>query len=328
MKKCCLCILLLLLFCGCASTVTETNFFAMDTIMNVKVWGDGGQRACQAVQDRITDLDQTLSVTRADSAVAQLNANGHGELPQEAVDLLEETLALTERTNGALDPTVYPIVKLWGFTTDAYQVPSASEIAQVLQTVGAGNITIDGREVTLANGAQIDFGAVAKGYAAQRSVELLQEQGVEAAVLSLSGNIQTYGTKPDGSDWEIAIRNPFDTDGVIATLFVSGTKAIVTSGSYERYFEEDGVRYHHIMDPKTGRPADSGLVSVTIVADNALLADGLSTALFVMGTERALDFWRESSDFETILIAEDGTVYVTEGLAEQVECEVFQVVSR
>ncbi len=324
----CWALLPLFLLSGCASASEELNFFAMDTVMSVRVWGDDAGAQCQAVKERILELEQALSVTRADSPVAQLNAAGSGTLPDDAAALLQQTLALSERTGGALDPTAYSIVRLWGFTTDSYRVPTSAEISQTLQSVGPERVTLQGNEVTLSGGAQIDFGAVAKGYAAEQCAQMLRQAGVEAALLSLSGNIQTIGVKPDGADWEIAIRDPFATSKTAALLAITGSAAIVTSGSYERYFEQDGQIYHHIMDPKTGRPADGGLVSVTIVTDDGFLADGLSTALFVMGLENAISFWQQNRDFEAVLIGDDGTIYVTEGLEDRITCDLYQVIRR
>ena len=331
MKKRLIPLLLALLLCGCAAQPVdyETEFFAMDTVMQVRLYGaKDAEKQAQSLIDTIHHLDATLSVTRAESEICRLDA-GEALIPSPAVaELLDRTLALSQRTGGCLDPTVYPIVKLWGFTTGEYHLPSQEEIDQTLPLCGAQHIRRDGEALSLDPGSALDFGAVAKGYAAEVCAEQIAKSGA-TGILALGGNIQTVGDKPDGSDWRIGITNPFSPDATIAVLNLRGSHAVVTSGGYQRYFEEDGVRYSHIMDPATGLSAQSGLCSVTIVADSGFLADGLSTALYVMGPARAEAFLRESDDFECVLITDDGKMLVSEGLTDQIETEIgFTVIER
>lgn len=315
-----------LLLSGCAQESASADFFAMDTVMSARVWGDGAQDACTEVQQTVQTLAAALSVTDERSALYQLNDAGHGTLPDDALTLLENTLTLRERTGGALDPTLYPVVRLWGFTTGDYRVPTGEEIEAALSRTGVSHVTIDGDTVTLSGGAMLDFGAVAKGYAAEGCAQALSARGAEAALLTFGGNIQTVGDKPDGSVWRIGIQDPFSGD-TAATLTLRGTNAIVTSGGYQRYFEEDGTRYCHIFDPTTGAPAQSGLASVTIVAQSGFLADGLSTALYVMGLDGACKFYRESDDFEAVFITDDGAVYYTPGLAGMIDAPDAEVIA-
>lgn len=174
----------------------------------------------------------------------------------------------------------------------------------------------------------LDFGGIAKGYAAEKCAKLLEAAGIEAALLSLGGNLQTVGTKPDGSAWAVGIADPENPTQAIATLTFTGSLALVTSGGYQRYFEEDGVRYHHILDPKTGYPARSGLASVTILAESGTLADALSTALFVMGLDAAAEFWRGSDDFEAVFVTDGGKIYATQDAASLLGGCEFEVISR
>ena len=315
------------LLSGCAERTADATFFAMDTVMSVRVWGADASDACATAQQTVQALERELSVTEEDSVLARLNAAGSGTLPGDALTLLRSALDLSARTGGALDPTLYPVVRLWGFTTGGYRVPADEEIARALARVGAEHVLIDGDTVTLTGGAMLDFGAVAKGFAAQECADALSAAGATAALLSFGGNVQTVGSKPDGTPWRIGIAAP-DGSGTAATLSLAGSYAVVTSGGYQRYFEENGVRYCHIFDPASGAPAQSGLASVTIVARDGLLADGLSTALYVMGLDAAAEFWRDSDDFEAVFITDDGGIFCTAGLSGCIEADGAEVIER
>ena len=311
---------LLLSACGTRAPV-QKELFAMDTVFSLKVWGD--EAALDAVSDELTRLDSLLDATDEASAIGRLNA---GEpLDGEAAMLVRQAVDYSEATGGAFDPTVYPLVRLWGFTDETQRVPSDAEIAAALTKIGTEQVQLGENAVSLHTGAAIDLGGIAKGYAADRCVALLQQSDA-AALLSLGGNIQTYGAKPDGTPWTIGIADPQQPEQAVASVAVTGTKALVTSGGYQRYFEADGVTYHHIIDPKTGRPAESGLASVTILADSGTMADAYSTALFVMGLEDAVDFWRAEQSFEAVFITTDGEIYATEGVSLS-GCE-FTVITR
>lgn len=298
---------------GCGVRAQSRTFFAMDTVMAVRLYGgDTGLPA--ALEQEVQRLEGMLSATREDSEIAAVNRSGEGKLSPETARLVEGALALCDATGGALDITVYPILRAWGFTTGDYGVPQPRTLNELLEHIGYGRVSLaaDGT-VTLPEGFMLDLGAVAKGYTADRLTELLREQGVEAALLDLGGNIQAIGGNPDGGGWRVAVQKP-DSEGYLGVLTLED-KAAVTSGGYQRNFVQDGTVYHHIIDPSTGMPARSGLASVTIVADSGLLADGLSTALYVMGAQKALEFWQTRSDFEAVLYGDDGTLWVTEGLA-------------
>ena len=301
-----------LLLTGCTTSAPqEAEFFAMDTLMSVKLWG--GEAATSDISAEINRLEALLSATRETSVLSQLNAAGSAELSGDTASLLAQALALSERTGGTFDPTVYPLVEAWGFPSKEYRVPDRTELDTLLSCVGTKHVHFDGSAVTLDAGTRLDLGGIAKGYAAQCCAELLKEKGVEAAILSLGGNVQTVGSKPDGSAWVVGIADPSAPSQAIAVLTFEGSMALVTSGAYQRYFEEDGVIYHHILDPQTGLPADSGLSSVTVLAEDGTLADGLSTALFVMGLEEGTRFWRESNDFEAVFLTSEGKILATEG---------------
>ena len=320
--------LCLLLLSGCAPTVGDTGdtqqFFAMDTVMSVTAYG-GESGAAAAAQKAVDDLDAALSRTRETSEISQLNAGaGTGKavaLSQPVYDLLEKAVALSDRTGGAFDPTIAPVMDAWGFTKDQKRVPGAEELNGLLPLVNADALVLqNGTALLPTKGMAIDLGAIAKGYAADQVTSVLKGKGVTSAMVALGGNITALGTKPDGSSWRVAVRDPANEDSYLCVLSLKD-KTSSTSGGYERYFEQDGVIYHHIIDPDTGYPARSGLTSVTVVSSSGVTADALSTALFVMGADKALALWRASDDFEAVLVQDNGVVLVTEGLESALDTQ-------
>ena len=291
---------------GCENKAQET-VFAMDTVMDLQVWGADKEKGIEEVKDLLKELENGWSATKADSVIEKLNSGASVELNPKQQWVLDETLKLSLRTGGSFDPTLRSVMLAWGFYHKDYRVPTEDELQEALKQ------------------DQWDLGGVIKGYAGQKAVERLQALDVDRAILNLGGNVQTYGNKPDGSPWQIGIQNPKGGDP-LGVVSVHGTMAIVTSGDYQRYFEVGGVRYHHIIDPATGYPADSGLSSVTVICEDGMMADAFSTALFVMGLEKGADFWRQNDDFEAVFILSDGTVYATEG-AGLSGCE-YEVISR
>lgn len=306
------------LLTGCSGAPAQepetATFFAMDTAMDFTVYGDAA--LLDEAETLIGSLEEQVSVTDEHSDIYAIDHTGSGSLSGNAAELMEQALELCRRTGGALDISVYPIVRAWGFTTGSYQVPDEETIQSLLPLVDYTQIQYDAATgvVTLPEGMEIDLGSVAKGYAGQLAAQMLREHGVQSALLNLGGNVQTVGAKPDGSPWQIGIKDPQGEDAMMV-LSVED-QAVVTSGGYERYFEQDGQTYWHIMDPSTGHPADSGLISVTIVGDEGVVCDGLSTALFVMGLEKAADLWAQSGDFEAVFVTASGEVYITEGLRD------------
>ncbi|MDE6280512.1 MAG: FAD:protein FMN transferase [Oscillospiraceae bacterium] len=311
-----------ILLAGCAPAqarpTAEDIFFAMDTVMTLRLYEGGDEALLDEAEDRVKELEALWSVTDEGSEIYALNRDGAAELSPETADLLATALGMCERTNGALDISIYPVLRAWGFTTGEYSIPTEAELAALLPLVDYAKVEWDGVRAALPEGMEIDLGSVAKGYTGDELSHLMKENGVTSAMLDLGGNIQTVGAKPDGSPWRVGIRDP-ERDGNLGVVEIID-QAVVTSGGYERYFEENGVRYWHILDPKTGSPARSGLVSVTVVGDCGAVCDALSTALFVMGRERAVDFWlRHGSElgFELVLVEEDGSVTITKGLERQ-----------
>lgn len=306
------------------SQEASTELFAMDTYMSLKAYGENAQEAVDAAADEIKRLDEVLSTGDENSDVGQINANGGGLLTDDTSYLLERSMELYEKTDGLFDIAIYPIMEAWGFTTQNYRVPEDSELKELLKLTDASKIQYDEKNKKVSfnqDGMEIDFGGIAKGYTSARIMDIYKEHGVESGLANLGGNVQVLGTKTDGSKWRVAIQSPSSEEEYLGIL-TTQDKAVITSGGYERYFEQDGKTYHHIIDPRTGYPAENGLISVSIVSSDGTLADGLSTSLFIMGEEKAEAFWKEHSDeFDMILEAEDGTLSVSEGIADQFESE-------
>ena len=276
---------------GCRASGAEQTFFAMDTVMSVQVSGRRGPQAVAAAREAVERLDDLLSRTDSDSQIARLNtAAGDGAavaVDPDVAELLAFSQEIARQLPGDFDITIAPVMDAWGFTTEERHVPAPDALAAAMALVDSEELSVD-TEASAASLAradmEVDLGAVAKGCAARAAEAALRAAGGPSAIYLC----------------------------VLAMTDVT----LSTSGGYERYFEEDGVRYHHIIDPETGYPADSGLLSVTVVSADHLLADALSTALFVAGPEEALDFWRSRDDFELVLCTGQGELLVTEGLED------------
>ena len=321
--------------CGKQTTEATAQIFAMDTVMEVAAYGEHAEQALKYTEKRIEELENRLSRTKADSLVSGLNRDGSiRHLTYDYWNLIARAKEYRGATNGAFDITIAPVMDAWGFTGDSFRVPEQSELDELLKYVNSDEIQIQEEpaySVTLGEGQAIDLGGIAKGYTSDLVEQTFRANGIESGKISLGGNVFVLGGKPDGSDWRVGIKDPRNESGLAAILSLRDAYAI-TSGGYERYFEENGKTYHHIIDPSTGYPADSGLLSVTVVADangpdqewvqpgNGTMCDAFSTALFVMGEEQALDFWRNGGyDFDLVLVTEDGRVVITAGLADRFE---------
>lgn len=313
-------IALLFLCSGCAqSKPAQRQIFAMDTVMFFTAYGGDAENTLTQAQDYILQLEQALSVTRTESDIAQINQNSGSwvQVGEETFSLLLTARDLCLSTGGVLDITAYPAVKAWGFTTGEYRIPAPAELSQLAERIDYSRLELDKANcsVRLPQGMELDLGAVAKGWAGEQLAKLLKAQGIESATLSLGGNVQTVGCKPDGSPWRVGIQDPHSQQGAYLASVDAADMAVVTSGGYERYFEENGVHYCHIISPETATPAQSGLASVTIIGSSGTLCDAYSTALFLMGSEDAARFWQNhQTEFEYILVLDDGSIHITQGL--------------
>ena len=316
--------LLLLLPSGCqkAPEPAELTTFAMDTMMRFTLYGEEAQTGAVLAQipTQLGALEAELSATREDSDIFRIDrAEGQPvEVRASVSELLSDALELCRITGGALDITAYPAVKAWGFTTGEHRVPDEEELAALAAKIDYAAVGSDGPTVTLPAGMELDVGAVTKGYAGDLLAEAVRTNDISSALLDLGqSTIVAIGTKPGVKPWRIGIRDPAG-ESYLAVVELTDM-SLGTSGGYQRYFEEDGVVYWHILDPDTAAPARSGLASVTVVAPSALLCVGLSTALFVMGLEEGAQFWRDHPEleFDALFITEEGQILCTAGLEDR-----------
>lgn len=308
--------------CGGEQKVSSqsSQVFAMDTVMLLTVYGDQAQQGLDQAEQTIQKLEKLWSATDENSEIWALNHSGGNwvELSEDTREILSRGLELCALTDGALDLTAYSAVQAWGFPTGAYRVPDEAALEQLVGKIDYTQVELDDNQARLPEDMSLDLGAVAKGRLGEVLSQDLKELGVTSALLELGGNIQTVGTKPDGSRWRVGIQDPNSQEGGYLAIVEVADQAVVTSGDYQRYFEQDGQTYCHIMDPATAAPADSGVDSVSIVGSDGTVCDALSTALFVIGEEKGAQFWKDHPelDFEAIFVSQDGTIAVTEGLEE------------
>lgn len=314
-----------ILFTGCKEDSeedlkeTSREVFAMDTYMTLKAYGADGEEALDEAIEEIQRLDALWSVGNTESEIAKLNQKKTEKVSKETIQLIQCAKKVSKETEGAFDITIYPFMELWGFPSQNYQVPSEAEIKEILDSnIGMDKVMVDekNQEITLKDEAQIDLGGIAKGYTSEQVARILKRHDIEHGVISLGGNVQAIGKKIDGSRWKVGIQPPKDDMEMIGT-YESCNEAVITSGGYERYFEEDGKTYHHILDPDTGKPSNQDLISVTAISEDGMLADCLSTTLFVMGKEKAEEYWKSNREkFQMILIDEGEKIYITEGMRD------------
>ena len=256
----------------------------------------------------INKYDSMFSRTNKDSEIYKLNEAGKATLSDDTIEVIKLGLQYSESSKGALDISVEPITALWNFTSENPKVPDKEKLQSALSHVNYKNITINGNEVTL-NDTEggIDLGAIAKGYIGGKVESFLRSKGVKSAVLSLGGNIVCIGSKPDGKSFTVGLQDPFEDRNVYSEKVSVSNKSVVTSGTYERYFEENGKKYHHILDTKTGYPYENGIVAVSIICDDAIISDALSTVVFTLGIQEGINYINEINNAECMIIENNGT---------------------
>lgn len=325
-------ILILLTTAFSCSTRKETVFKKtmplMDTIVSITVVADSKDRAEKAMDKTFSEINRfgdLINFYSDRSELAEINRNAgiqSVKVSQETLDVIGKAVFAAEKSGGAFDPTLGPVVKLWDFLNK--NKPAKIEIEHTLPLVGYKDILIDRTDATVflkRKGMMIDLGGIAKGYAVDLAVESLKKQGILSGLVSIAGDIRTFGVKPDNNPWTIGIKNPRQTgekDEIVAKIRLSD-KAISTSGDYERYFIAEDKRYHHLLDPKTGMPA-SGCRSVSIVTDKAVDTDAFSTAVFILGPEKGMKLV-EQMGMDAMIIDSSGTIHMTNAIKEKITRE-------
>ena len=307
--------------CGCRNLQKSSlSFQAMNTFVSVQTFGENSKNVNQKIKARLSELESLFSTTDSSSEIYKLNHSSEKiQVSSETYILLSYSVKMAEIFNGHFNPALFPVIREWGFTTGNYHVPSQEKINFLLKKTDFSQIQFfDDNFVQLQDSMSVDFGSVAKGFASDEIVKILSENNILSALIDFGGNIIAFGEKPDSSFWRIGIKNPFG--GEVSLAVKVKNQMVITSGGYERFFtDENQKKYIHIFDGKTGFPVENEIESVTIICENGLYADTLSTALFIIGSENAVSFWRERKDFQMIILQKDGSIMYTSPLESQIE---------
>ena len=302
-------------------TMTGTYF---DTVVQIQVWG-ADQEIMEHCRQVCEDYEQMLSATIETSEISRINNAGGEpvEVSDETAGLIEEGIKYGDISDGQFDITIASATDLWNFTDNAEKIlPDPDELAEAVTHIDYHCIKVEGNTVTLTDPeARIDLGGIAKGYIADRLKEYLKDEGIEHALIDLGGNMLTLGRRYDGNDFRIGIQKPFADTGTAMAVVSVNDKSVVTSGDYERYFEKDGVIYHHILDPDTGYPVQNDLDQVTIISDQSVDGDALSTTCFAMGLEDGLELIRSLDGIEAVFVTKDGEMHTS---SNEIELEVLK----
>lgn len=303
-------------------TAQETRFL-MDTTVEIRAVGTKG-KAESAIEEAFQEIERVESllsryISTSDVSKINLHAGEWTTVSEETLELIEQALDYSQLSHGSFDFTVGQLVTLWGFGTNQYRVPTAAEIEKAVATVNYEQVEIDWENLSVRIPAEsiIDLGGIAKGYAVDRAADVLRANNISSGLINAGGDILAIGVKPDGSSWRVGVQDPRMSTAILTVLPLQDM-SIVTSGDYQRFFQEEGVRYHHILNPSTGYPA-ADLTSVTVVAESATVADALSTAVFILGAELGLALIEELDQVEVIIVDQSDNVTLSSGLQGKIQ---------
>ncbi|MGL5417260.1 MAG: FAD:protein FMN transferase [Clostridium sp.] len=312
---------------GCGKKEEEiksrTELF-MGTAISVKIY-DGKEEVLEKAFDKVKEIENKVSINKNGTEVDKINENAgikKVSVSDDTFEIIEKGLKYSEMSNGKYDISIGPIVKLWSIGLPEAKIPTQEEINKTLEYVDYRDIELnkETKEVFLKKkGMILDLGSIAKGYAADQIAEILKEQKIEKAIIDLGGNIYAMGTKEADKPWKIGIQNPFSERGdVVGSVYVEN-KSVVTTGIYERFIEEEGKKYHHILDPKKGYPYESNIAGVSIISDKSIDGDALSTLIFTLGIDEGLKFINELDGVESVFVDNNKNIYLSNGLENNFE---------
>ena len=304
--------------------VSKTEFF-MGTVVTITIYDKDKEYVLEEAFNMIKRVEEAISVNIENTEVNKLNNNAGKQeikLSDISYEIIESALNYSRESNGQYDLTIGPLVELWSIGNEKAKVPTRDEIVKTKELVDYKKVRIseDTKSIFLEEeNMKIDLGSIAKGYAADKVADIMRAEEVQRAIIDIGGNIYALGQKDEGERWTIGIQNPFDTRGEVVGSIGINNQSVVTSGIYERFIEEDGKKYHHILNPKTGYPYENDIAGVTIIADKSIDADALSTIVFTKGIEKGIKYIEEKENIEAIFISKDKDICLTSGLRKNFE---------
>jgi len=317
-----------ILFSGCQAQAPDTSTkplsktsFLLGTVIEISIYDKRDEKILDKALSRISEIENKMTINNAETSeiIALNNASGNNEvkLSPDTFFVIEKGRQYSQQSGGKFDITIGPVVKLWNIGTDYAAVPEKSKLMEAVKLVDYSKLALNKENYTArleAPGMKVDLGAIAKGYSADEAARILRENGVKHAIINLGGNVMTIGGNPNGNPWKIGVQDPFNSRGSFLGIVPVQDQTVVTSGTYERVFEENGKKYHHILDSATGYPVENNLYGVSIIAEKSIDGDGLSTTTLLIGLEEGIKLIESLENVEAIFVTADKQVYVTSGI--------------
>ncbi|MBC2436111.1 FAD:protein FMN transferase [Clostridium saccharobutylicum] len=304
-------------------TITKTNY-VLGTMVNLRAYGANANNAIEKSIERLNNIDDKMSAFKENSEISKINSKAGISMETVSKDtyyVIKKAVKYSKILEGTFDPTIRPLVSLWNIGKGDEKIPGKYQIEERLKLVNYNDVILDDNNssIMLKKIKQaLDVGGIAKGFAADEVRDIFYKYKIKSALIDLGGNIFALGSKENGEPWRVGIQNPFEPRGEHIGILNVKNKSVVTSGNYERYFIKDGKRFHHILDPRTGYPSQSKIISATIISDNSIDGDGLSTGVYILGVDKAIDIIERMNGIEAIFITEDKKIYTTSGVSDEI----------